>query len=390
MITDVSQDHATWFIEDLRNRILPLWLKHAPRESGYFQSQFDTSWGVKDERIGTLVSQTRLIYTMAAGYALSGDEAYRQAAQRGIEFLETHFRDTETFGYVHSCSPDGTVIDDTKQSYGHSFVIFAYANAAGYLGRAEYANKAKEVWEEYQQGFGKKGGGFYHVTSRSFEPDDGPLSQNPIMHLFEALLALGTNSGHEDALRDAATVAEFVTGRLIDGKTGFLPELFTRSWAPLDEEDGNRVDVGHAFEWSYLLSFAVQLGLPRRYLSFAHQLLDAGRTLGFDRKRGLVFSPASLDGERVKPTNTYWEQCEALRALLHFAAYRDRPELCGDFDILAKSVRAHYVDDENGGWYTSVTPKGTPLISDKGTAWKLDYHQTSMTLELKRIVEDLN
>ena len=327
MIPDTTREYVSWFVQDLKNRILPLWLKRAPRENGFFHSQFDAAWNAKDEHIGTLVSQSRLIYTMAAGYALIGDEAYKTAAVKGIEFLEQHFRDRDEFGYVFACAPDGTVIDDTKQSYGHSFVLFAYANASTFLGNPEYAARAAAVWQEYKRCFGEKNGGFYNRMTRSFEPDGESLSQNPIMHLFEALVALGTIKGYEAILRDAGRVADFITGRLIDVKTGFLPELFTTSWFPVRESDGNRVDVGHAFEWSFLLSYAVQQGLPKRFLSYADQFLDAGITLGFDRERGVVFSPASLDGERTKRTNTYWEQCEALRALLHFAVYQNRSDL---------------------------------------------------------------
>lgn len=387
MLPESSIEHASWFVRDLTDRLLPLWLEKAPRENGFFFSQFDREWNPKEVDEGTLVSQSRLIYTMAAGYARTGDQRYRTAAEKGIEFLEAHFRDSEAPGYIWSCRSDGALVDEAKHSYGHSFVIYAYANAASMLGNGEYGDRAKRVWDEYREGFGHADGGYYHVMTRNFVPSGEPLSQNPMMHLFEALVCLGSLAGHEAVLRDAGGLADFIINRLIDVKTGFLPELFNASWLPIKESDGNRVDVGHAFEWGFLLSDAVRRGLPKRFLSYAHQFLDAGLTLGFDRERGLVFSPASLDGEKVKRTNSYWEQCEALRTLFHFAALRDRPELSANFDILAGFVRAHYIDEEHGGWYTTITPKGTPSDTKKGGIYKLDYHQTSMTLELARILE---
>ena len=46
--------------------------------------------------------------------------------------------------------------------------------------------------------------------SRSFEPDGQPLSQNPIMHLFESLVSLATVPGHERVIEDATRIADFI------------------------------------------------------------------------------------------------------------------------------------------------------------------------------------
>lgn len=388
MLPDSTIEHAMWFVQNLRESILPRRLELSPRDNGFFRSQFDREWKPgADGESGTLVSQARGIYMMSVGFKLTADDRYLAALEKGVEFLDRAFRDTEAGGHYWSCDSSGAVTDDSKRSYGHSFVIFALANAALSTTSDTYADLALAAWREYQEHFTNENGGFFNVASRTFEPNGESLSQNPIMHLFEALLSLGETKGNRSVLEDAMKIADFVTRTLIDIKTGFLPELFTSSWLPAKESLGNRIDVGHAFEWAFLLSRGVQLGLPKRYLQYAHQFLDSGITLGFDRERGLVFSPASLDGERVERSNHYWEQCEALRTFLHFAWYRDRGDLCSSYDRLAGFVREHYVDKEHGGWYTEISPKGTPVRPEKGSVWKIDYHPASMAIETKRIVE---
>ena len=324
---------------------------------------------------------------MSAGYALTGDERFRHCAEAGIDFLENHFRDFDESGYFWSCAPDGRVVDDTKRSYGHAFVIFALAEATLAFEKPEYCDRAKRVWSDYQSSFGLSGGGYVNVANRSFEAMGDRFSQNPIMHLFEALLSLSRTTAGGEILQEALSIADFVIETLIDAKSGLLPELFDRNWSPLAETDGNSVSIGHAFEWAFLLSQAVQLGCPDRLLAPAHHFLNTGCGLGFDRERGSVVSSASLDGGSVTNAGSYWEQCEALRSMLHFARYRDRREMSHNFDCLAAFVHRYYLDDEYGGWYTSVEPEGSPSNAAKGSLWKLDYHPTTMCLEFERIIE---
>ena len=46
------------------------------------------------------------------------------------------------------------------------------------------------------------------------------------------------------------------------------------------------------------------------------------------------------------------------------------------------------VDTEYGGWFQSAAPESGEVRDIKGNEWKLDYHQTTMALELIRLIED--
>ena len=172
-----------------------------------------------------------------------------------------------------------------------------------------------------------------------------------MMHLFEALLAMHDATGEATILDDAAEHLAFMFDRLYDASAGRLPELYTPEWTPLPTSDGGYIDVGHQFEWAYLLSTAVERGLPVSYLDHAAALLDCGLRVGYDPVSGGVYSHASPDGCTVDKTWVWWAQCEAARALLHFALLRGRGDLYDRCERIMSFCLGEMVDDVYGGWY---------------------------------------
>jgi mannose/cellobiose epimerase-like protein (N-acyl-D-glucosamine 2-epimerase family) len=121
------------------------------------------------------------------------------------------------------------------------------------------------------------------------------------------------------------------------------------------------------------------LGYPKHYLDWAHELLDYGMRVGYDPEAGGIFANASLEGEVIDRSKGWWQQCEAARAMMHFAVEHGREEL---WEPLAKTIayfQANYIDPEFGGWYHS------PTNLNKGSEWKVDYHVVGMCEEAIRL-----
>lgn len=154
-----------------------------------------------------------------------------------------------------------------------------------------------------------------------------------------------------------------------------LPENYTLAWEELPKEEDGRLDLGHAFEWAYLLSSAVERGFSEAYLTRADAFLEYGLLLAYDPEDGGIRSPASPDGRRVSSAKGGWEQCEAIRALIHFGIVRGRRELLEPAQHIVDFVRQTYVDPNHGGWYNN------PSSRIKGSEWKVDYHVVSMCRE---------
>ena len=195
--------------------ILPHWLQHAVTETGCFLPHFDRQWNPLGHDYATLVSQSRFLYNFCIGYELTQEDEYLQAVEMGIQFLLGNFWDTKYGGWFSTCRRDGQVLDSPKDTYGHAFAIFGLSHAARITGSPDPQNAATETVAILKEHFQDDHGGFKLILTRDFHEDGKIKSQNPLMHLFEALLALRDMSGIEGIHREAKKVADFVLTKLI-------------------------------------------------------------------------------------------------------------------------------------------------------------------------------
>ena len=374
-----------WFRRSFVEDNLAHWLAAAPTEGGFFRTALDRQWRPARRQTATLVSQSRLLFVFAAGYEVTGDPACLDAVRKGADFLIDHFRDAECGGWFWSVSPTGELLEDHKNSYGHAFVIFGLAHAARVTGEARYAEAATACWEDMKRHLRYGGGGIKPGTNRDFSRVRGGNTQNPMMHLFEALLALHDATGSQQVFDDAVALAEFIFGRLYQADAGRLPERYDEQWKALPVARGGYVDLGHQFEWAFLLSRAVQKGFPKRYLEIGGRLLEYGMKVAYDRQAGGIASAGDYNDRVIRPEKGWWQQCELLRALMHYAAVRGREELWPAFDQSLAFVKAGFLDAEYGGWFSSYDPARPRRQMDKGSNWKVGYHDAGMYAEALRL-----
>jgi mannose-6-phosphate isomerase len=369
-----------WFRTHLLDEILPRWRKAACTASGLFVPHLDREWRRTGDVTGTLVSQGRLLYNFAVGHRLTGEQPYLDAVEAGARFLHDAFYDDDHTGYVYRCDWDGEVIEDFKDAYGHAFATFGFAHAARAAGGPLHGAHLTLALIGLTDFMCWETGGMVPRKTREGGPLGLTNTQNPMMHSFEACLAAQDSRG-DLATPLAGQIVDRLFAQAARPLTCGLPEFYTDDWAPLPVEQGGRVDIGHQFEWAYLLSRAVQLGYPTAYLGWANELLDYGMRVGYDPDEGGVFSNANLDGELTDRSKGWWQQCEAARAMMHFAVERGRDDL---WEPLAKTIayfRANLIDPEFGGWYYSLTNR------NKGSEWKVDYHVVGMCEEATRLAQ---
>ena len=98
--------------------------------NGFYQPYLGRDWKPRNEQRGTLVSQTRAIYVMAAGYEVTGDKVYYDAMIKAADFLIEYFGDKKDPGrWASVVGPDGKVLNASFHAYGYTHVIFAMAHA---------------------------------------------------------------------------------------------------------------------------------------------------------------------------------------------------------------------------------------------------------------------
>lgn len=363
------------------------WRTATATPNGFFQPSLDREWRPVGQQVGTLVSQCRLLYVMARGYEATRDKAYLETLAKGADFLLAHFRDAEYGGWYWSVSPEGKALDTSKDSYGHAFVIFGLSHAARVTGEERFRKAALQTWAEMKAHLRDAAGFIKPRTTRDWSQVRGTNSQNPMMHLFEALLALHDATGSRAIFDDAQAHADAIFGRLFQKAGGYLPELYDADWKPLAAERKGYLELGHQFEWAFLLSHAVEKRFPREYLRTGERLLEYGMKVAYDPEAGGIFSRGDYQGGALKGPKGWWEQAEFLRALMHYGALRGRKDLWAPFDKSLEFVKRNFMDAEYGGWYASYDPavprEGRRVY--KGSVWMVGYHVCGMYSEALRV-----
>lgn len=352
------QIDADWHRRDLTQGLLAHWLAVAPTESGFMRTALDQQWQPRAQQPGHLTEQARLVYALAIGYELTQDTRYLAAARRGADFLLTRFRDPVHGGFFLRVAADGTVTSDAKNTYGHAFALLALSHLARVTGEPAYRAAALRTWQEVDGWLRDDKGGFRGELPRDFSQarsgTQGVNSQNPLMHLFEAVLALHEATQEPAVLQGAKRIADFVIYRLQTGTSdggAFIPEWYDHAWKPLaSREQGAYTDLGHQFEWIHLLLQAERQGLSGVYTQSAQRLLKYALTVGYDEVDGGVFTKVYPDGA-LDRSKYWWQQTEGLRALLAVDAASGQPDMRRRYAQTLGLVRAQFIDTQHGGWY---------------------------------------
>lgn len=345
-----------WYLRNLEEAHLSHWLHVLPTANGFFNTAVNRKWQPIEPQPGDLVGQTRAIYVMAIGYELTGNPEYINQVKRGTDFLLTSFRDPTYGGWFEAVAPDGKVQNGNKRLYGHAFAILALAHAYRVTKDQRYLDAALQSWQEIDYRFADGTGGYKAGLNQDFTKPLLDNSQNPIMHLFEALQALYEASGSSQAREGANRIGNFVAYKLLQGledSSARIPELYDSEWKALDQAHGGYIDIGHQFEWAYLFSAGAEAGLNPIFAGVAERLLNYALLKGYDKTEGGVLSSVSPDHSNINRSKGYWQQAEALRALMHHATIRGRSDLWGQVTQMTEFIQTEFIDRENGGWFSS-------------------------------------
>jgi cellobiose epimerase len=326
-----------------------------------------------------LTAQSRLVYAMAIGYELTLDRRYLDAATQGADFVLKHFRDPVHGGFYRSVAADGRVLNTEKHTYGHAFALLALAHMFRIGREARFRDAALIAWKDIDGGLRDSEGGFRPEAPRDFAPTSGLRNQNPLMHMFEALLALCDATDDGTAREAATSVGHFAVYRLMQGLpdgTACIPEWYDERWRPLPTRDaGGYIDIGHQFEWSHLLLGAEKRGQSPILSASGERILQYAIKQGYDESDGGSFNRIYPEG-KIDRDKYWWEQAECLRALLAAAVVTGRNDMWRRYEQTAVFVRQQFVDGQYGGW--SFMPASVCVHSECPNEQPDPYHMTGM------------
>ena len=377
-----------WHRKALVDGHLAHWLAVAPSENGFLHGNVTRRWKLREQESTNVVTQSRLIYVLLTGYEVTGDRRYLDAARGGTEFLLQYFADPLYGGFFDTVDAQGRVVHDQKSSYGNAFAIFALAHAYRVVKDQRYRDAAMTAWHAVSLGLRDQEGGLFIDASRDFASKSPQgRTQNHMMHMFEALLALHEATGDGEALAGAQDIGKFVLDRLLRNRpdgTSFIPEWYTEKWELVPGDTGANIDLGHQFEWAFLLSTAAAQGLIGVYSEVGGRVFDFAIKVGYDPADGGTYDAAHPD-DRVVHEKGFWQQSECLRTLMRYAALYDRRDITRRYEQTLALVRAQFIDADNGGWY----PMAKDLCVQRACPDEQPdaYHMTAMHWEALRLAE---
>lgn len=367
--------------------ILSFWRQHAiDREFGGFRCQLDRTGNVSSDAEKHLVGSTRVIYNFSQGMLLDGPAWCEDLARHGVDFLLRHFWDAEHEGWYWVLSRDGSVREDAKRTYGHAFALLALTEFHRATGDPEALRMALRTFDLLDQHLWDRDlGGYHEGCDRTWSRVDPPWrGQNCNMHALEATLALHEVTGSARHRQRIGDLCHLMEERLFDHQRGCIHEDFHPDWTIDRQRRGDRISIGHQFEWAWLLMQAEAVVPGAFDPVLIDRLMDFAVRCGWDETHGGVYTYVTERGEVVNDPKGFWENSEALMALLWYSRRTGERRRLDLFERQAAFCFTHLADHEHPGWFTTVARDGTPIDTHKGNSWKADYHVVKMCAEVYR------
>ena len=380
---------------DLIDNLLPWWATKTPDYvNGGFYGRIDINDSVYADANKSGVLNSRIMYTFAAAYRVTGDPAYLRIATRAKDYCIEYFIDKE-FGAAYSTLDyKGVPINTGKQLYTNAYFIYGFAEYARATGDKEALEAAKAIFELFEKhAFDKEYNGYFENFTREWEkvqPRSGTSidrkTQNTSLQILLSYTNLYRAWPEARMAERLKNLIELFLDKIINPDTYHLHYVFDRYWNSTSEIES----FGHDIEAAWFLrDAALLLGDPqllKRVEDVAVKIAEAVSKY-IQPDGSLIYERDGATG-RLNENRSWWTQVEAI------VGYFDAYEISGNEKFLEIAIncwhysRDNYIDKINGGWFTSVTPDGV-IRGDKAASsgGVCPYHNGRMSLEIMERVE---
>ncbi len=385
---------------ELRNDILPFWLRHTrDRERGGFFGEISNDLVInKDAPRGALLT-TRVLWTFSAAYRRYHDPDYLEMARRAYADLLARFWDEKDGGLFWSVTAAGRPLNPGKILYVQAFGIYGlseYYRATHDPTVLEHAVALYRTVEAHCRD--EAHGGYFEEFTRDWTLErnlrrsvmgsQALKSQNTHLHLMEAytnLLRAWPDSGLQRNLR---ALVEIMLTRILNPVNHHLWLFLDADWTPKSDH----FSFGHDIEVTRLLPEAAEvLGDPALVARAKTAALATARVTlaeGLDADGGLL-SEADPRG-LTNTTKEWWQQAEAATGFLNAYLLSGDPRFFQASRQSWNFITTHLVDRKHGEWYRAVLRDGrVPPHEPKVSLWKCPYHNSRACMELVDLLRQI-
>jgi mannobiose 2-epimerase len=387
-------------VKELKENILPWWMRHAPdRELGGYHGYIDHQNQVLKGQGKGSVLNARILWTFSAAYRMYKKPEYLETARRAYAYMVSYFIDKKYGGVFWELEPDGKVKSSRKQIYAIAFAIYGLAEYHRASGEDQCLKIARGLFRDIEaHAFDRELNGYTEALTREWsELEDLRLSDkdynesktmNTHLHILEAygnLYRVWKDPVLEKALEN---MLHLFLDKFIDRERMQLNLFFDDRW----KLKSSLVSYGHDIECSWLLHEAALILRKEELLKETGQValkMVKASEAGLADNGGLHYEyfPETMKMDRDKH---WWPQAEAM------VGYFNAWQLSGQEKFLDRSlgswtyIKEHIIDREYGEWFWSVDKQGKPQTSkEKAGFWKCPYHNGRACMELVRRIDKI-
>lgn len=301
------------------------------------------------------------IYSLAAYYKLSKDEAALDLAKETFLWLEKHAHDPINKGYFDLLDADGRLREPSEK-----------------------------IGNRYQ----------VHPTWKD---------QNSSIHLLEAFTEL-YSVWPDPLVKERLSEMLFLIRDVIVTDKGYLTLYLTEDLQPISFRDSSKevreanssldhVSFGHDVETAFLMLEASHiLGIKndKKTLTIAKKMVDHSLKFGWDNTNGgFYYEGYYFKGkeklEVIDSTKVWWVEAEGLNALLLMAKlFPEEEKYYNAFLNQWEYIKKYLIDNKNGGWFIQGLDKSPQMVkSPKAYDWKVNYHNVRALMNCAVMLREL-
>ena len=383
----------------LEANILSFWQERmVDYQQGGFYGRIDGYNVLHPDAEKGAVLNARILWTFSAAARVLNNTPYRILAARAYDYLMQRFMDREQGGVYWSLNADGTPLDTKKQTYAIAFAIYGLAEYVRLTNNQEALNAAIRLFEDLEahaykfenEKMSKCKNGYVEALTRDWQPiadmrlsekdENGVFTMNTHLHVLEAYTNLyrvlknvqrdDVQGTKERITKQLRTLIDIFANRIFDPATGHLMLFFDEKWQP----SNTHTSPGHDIEAAWLLHEALEVFGDEELLN---------QTLP------VIHSLAQAAEEDIMDEKEWWCYAEAVVGYIdQWKLYQDEKPIESNINLeLAETafhyIQTHLMDRENGEWFWTILPDGTPdRTHDKAGFWKCPYHNSRMCIEI--------
>lgn len=389
---DVKKYLAYWadrYQDDLKENILPFWLKHGlDRVHGGVYTCVD--------RDGTLIDSTKSVWFQGrfgfiCAYAynnIEANEEWLRASKSCVDFIEQHCFDTDGRMYFE-VTAEGRPVRKRRYVFSECFAAIAMSEYAIASGDKSYAEKALALFKQILHFINTKG---------ILEPKycEGVEMQGHSI----TMILINTAARIREAIpaveldEQISLSIETLQRYFIHPEFEALLETVGPNGEFIDTIIGRTINPGHCIETAwFLLEEAKYRGGDPQLTEVAVKILDWSWKWGWDKEYGGLINFRDCKGLPVQDYSQdmkfWWPQTEAIIATLYAYEATGEERFLHMHQQISDWTYAHFPDAEYGEWYGYLHRDGTVAQPAKGNIFKGPFHIPRMMIKGFMLCRDM-